>query len=105
MESPESLGPRPDCFITHPILTKMEDDDQLTAYIIQLIEEHHGTDLAEAEFKRFLADDQEMRNDYRDWCDEHGYTMRNGFRDFADEYTSSRDAIWESLEDYDNSDE
>ena len=35
----------------------MENEDQFTQFIINLIEEHHGSDMAEAEFKRILADD------------------------------------------------
>ena len=83
----------------------MENEDQFTQFIINLIEEHHGSDLAEAEFKRILADDTELRDQYREWCDERGYVMRNGFRDFADEYSAERDSIWDTLEDYDDNDE
>ena len=83
----------------------MENEDQFTQFIINLIEEHHGSDLAEAEFKRILADDTERRDQCREWCDERGYAMRNGFRDFADEYSAERDSIWDSLEDYDDNDE
>ena len=83
----------------------MENEDQFTQFLINLIEEHHGSDMAEAEFKRILADDTELRDQYREWCDERGYAMRNGFRDFADEYSAERDSIWDSLEDYDDNDE
>ena len=83
----------------------MENEDQFTQLLINLIEEHHGSDLAEAEFKRILADDTELRDQYREWCDERGYAMRNGFRDFADEYSAERDSIWDTLEDYDDNDE
>ena len=83
----------------------MENEDQFTQFIINLIEEHHGSDLAEAEFKRILADDTELRDQYREWSDERAKAMRNGFRDFADEYSAERDSIWDSLEDYDDNDE
>ena len=83
----------------------MENEDQFTQFIINLIEEHHGSDMAEAEFKRILADDTELRDQYREWCDERSYAMRNGFRDFADEYSAERDSIWDTLEDYDDNDE
>ena len=83
----------------------MENEDQFTQFLINLIEELHGSDLAEAEFKRILADDTELRDQYREWCDERGYAMRNGFRDFADEYSAERDSIWDTLEDYDDNDE
>ena len=43
----------------------MENEDQFTQFLINLIEEHHGSDLAEAEFKRILADDTELRDQYR----------------------------------------
>ena len=58
-------------------------------------------DIAEAEFKRMLADDSDLRREYKDWCDEMGYTERKGFSDYAEEYISNREEKYDSLTDYD----
>ena len=48
-----------------------------------------------------MADDEELRIDYKEWCENHGYTEKHGFKEFCEEYLESQDSIWESLNDYD----
>jgi hypothetical protein len=79
----------------------MDNDSELTNYIVSLIETNGSIDVAEAEFKRIMADDHDLRDQYREWCDENGYTPRRGFMQFAEEYNESREAVWDSLSDYD----
>ncbi len=79
----------------------MDNNSELTNYIISLIETNGSIDVAEAEFRRILADDHELRDQYREWCDEYGYSPRRGFVEFAEEYNESREAVWDSLNDYD----
>jgi hypothetical protein len=74
----------------------------ITDYITSLIDSHMSLDLAEAEFKRIIADDHELRQLYREWCQENGSSERNGFNDYAEEYLSGREAVWETLSDYDD---
>lgn len=59
-------------------------------------------DDAEAEFKRMIGEDPDLRRAYRDWCHEMGYTERNGFRDYCQEYLDGQNEIWDYLTDYDN---
>lgn len=80
----------------------MDYENELTDYIITLLEQNPAVDVAEAEFKRIIADDAEIRDQYREWCAERGYTLRHGFTDFAEEYNEQRDSVWESLNDYDD---
>ena len=51
-----------------------------------------------------MADDPELRKEYKEWCDECGYTEKHGFKEFSEEYLESQDSIWESLNDYDEND-
>lgn len=60
-----------------------------------------SVDIAEAEFKRMVAESAELRAEYRQWCHETGHTERRGFLDYAEEYLDSQDTIWDSLTDYD----
>ena len=79
----------------------MDTDLNLTDFFVQLLESSRRVDLAEAEFKRMLADDDDLRHAYKEWCQENGHTLRNGFTDFAEEYYGDREDNWESLNEYD----
>lgn len=76
-------------------------DKDITDFFVSLIESNGAIDVAEAEFKRIVADDDELREQYKQWCDDTGTTERHGFSDFAAEYMENHDAIWDSLNDYD----
>ncbi len=76
----------------------MED---ITDFFVSIIEQSHSIDIAEAEFKRILEDDNELREQYRQWCDQEGSTEKNGFMDFCEEYMADRNDVWNTLNDYD----
>ena len=75
--------------------------NNLNDYFVELLMQNRSIDIAEAEFRRMLADDEELRTDYKAWCDELGYTEKRGFIEFCEEYLDNQDSIWESLNDYD----
>jgi hypothetical protein len=77
-------------------------EEAIAQYMITLIDSHQSLDLAEAEFKRIIADDHELRTQYREWCQEYGSTERNGFYDFGEEYITNRESVWDSLSDFDD---
>lgn len=79
----------------------MEDAFDNTEYFNSLISQTGSIDMAEAEFKRAIAEDNELHTIYREWCHENGSSERNGFLDFCDEYMESQDSKWDSLNDYD----
>ena len=79
----------------------MEDAFDITEYFNSLISQTGSIDMAEAEFKRAIAEDNELHTIYREWCHENGCSERNGFLDFCDEYMESQDSKWDSLNDYD----
>lgn len=56
-----------------------------------------SVDIAEAEFKRLIYEDSELKEAYAVWCDENGSSEKRGFLDYADEYMDSRDSIWDNL--------
>ena len=76
----------------------MED---ITDYFVSIIEENHSLDIAEAEFKRVIEDDEDLREQYRQWCQQVGSTEKNGFMDFCEEYMADRNDVWNALNDYD----
>lgn len=74
--------------------------NDLTDYFISLLEQSRSVDIAESEFKRAIADDDELHEEYRQWCHEVGNSEKNGFVDFCNEYIDDRNEVWESLSDY-----
>ena len=77
----------------------MED---ITDYFISLLQEHRSVDIAEAEFKRAIVEDDELRAEYRQWCHEVGNSEKYGFVDFCKEYLEDQDQVWQSLSEYDD---
>jgi len=75
--------------------------ENITDYFISIIHQTPTIDMAESEFKRALADDDELRRDYREWCQEVGSTEKRGFLDFCEEYVDGQNEVWDSLKDYD----
>lgn len=75
--------------------------NDITDFIKDLLAQHRSIDIAEAEFLRLMADDDELRLEYKQWCDDNGFTEKRGFLDFCEEYMDSQNSIWESLNDYD----
>lgn len=75
--------------------------NDITELFRDLLIQHRSIDIAHTEFSRLLTDDEELRMDYREWCEENGYSEKRGFLIFCDEYMDSQDSIWESLNDYD----
>lgn len=78
--------------------------EDITDYFISIIRQMPTVDMAEAEFKRALADDEELRKDYRQWCREQGTSEKHGFLDFCEEYIDGQNDVWNTLTDYDNED-
>lgn len=74
----------------------------IEAFWSQLLENHRRVDIAEAEFRRMLADDDSLTAAYRAWCDEHGTNQRYGFGEFAETYFEDNTRIWDTLDEYDD---
>ncbi len=75
--------------------------DDIRDYFISLLENHKSIDIAESDFKRAIAEDEDLRLLYRDWCHEVGSSEKNGFKDFCNEYVTENNEVWQSLNDYD----
>lgn len=65
------------------------------------LSQYDSVDIAEAEFKKNMHEDSELRAMYREWCDMVGSTEKNGFFDYSEEYLDSQNDVWNSLNDYD----
>lgn len=78
------------------------DYNDITEVFREVLRQTGSIDMAEAEFKKMIGEDQELHRLYRDWCHEVGSSERRGFFDFCDEYMDSQDSVWDALDnDYD----
>lgn len=73
----------------------------IVSFFTDLVEQSGSYDIARAEFQRIIADDDGLHRQYREWCEENGYSERDGFDEFIDERIDSHDSVWNSLNDYD----
>lgn len=74
------------------------DNHDITDLFLELIRQTGSIDMAEAEFKKRIGDDEDLHQSYREWCHEVGSSERRGFMDFCDEYLDSQDSIWDALD-------
>lgn len=73
----------------------------IVTFFTDIINQAGSYDIARAEFFRIIADDEEIQQQYREWCDENGFSERKGFDEFIDQRIDSHDSVWSSLNDYD----
>lgn len=73
----------------------------ITEIFHNVLSQFGSVDIAEAEFKKMIHEDPELKQAYREWCHEVGSSEKNGFFDYCDEYMDSQDSIWDTLNDYD----
>lgn len=84
-----------------PVAT-IRDMEDITELFDSLLRQYGSADIAEAEFKKMIHEEPELRAAYREWCDEVGSSERKGFHDYCEEYFASQDSIWDNLkEDFD----
>lgn len=74
--------------------------DDMTAVFNQYLNAFKSIDIAEAEFKKDMHEDPELKAAYREWCANVGSSEKKGFFDFCEEFFDSQDTIWETLSDY-----
>ena len=72
-------------------------DCNITDFFNELLKEYGSIDIADAELKKQLHEDTELRQLYREWCHEVGSSEKNGFLDYCEEFLESQDSIWENL--------
>lgn len=75
--------------------------EEITDIFISIIKQSQSIHDAESEFRHLLIDDDDLRRRYREYCREIGISKKNGFLDFCEEYLQDQNAVWDSLNDYD----
>ena len=67
----------------------------------ELLEQYGSVDIANAEFKRLVAEDEALPDVYRQLSHHTATTEKNRYLDFCDEYMNDQDSIWDYLGDLD----
>lgn len=75
--------------------------NDITDLFLQLIDQSGSIDIANAEFKRMISDDPELKEEYANWCHAVGSSEKMGFLDFCEEYLDSQQDIYNNLNDFD----
>ena len=75
--------------------------NDITDLFLQLIDQSGSIDIANAEFKRMISDDPELKEEYANWCHSVGSSEKMGFLDFCEEYLDSQQDIYNNLNDFD----
>lgn len=73
--------------------------DDITGIFDDMLKHYGSTDIADAELKKMIHEDPELRASCRQWCDEVGSSEKRGFLDYCEEYFESLDSIWDNLKD------
>lgn len=70
----------------------------LQALVERLVVEFRHLDVAHHEFEKLLADDEELKDTYYQWCTEQGTSRRRGFLDMAEEFLDTDSDRWTVLD-------
>lgn len=73
----------------------------ITELFDSLLSQTGSIDIAEAEFKRIIADDRNLQALYSEWCDVVGSTEKDGFLDYCESFRDRENDIWDALNDLD----
>lgn len=68
----------------------------------ELFDRCGNNDTLDREFKKILQADVELQDEYKMWCNAHGYHRRDGYRNFVNELIESQDTIWDNYKEYGN---
>ncbi len=63
--------------------------------------QYGSIDIANSEFKKLLAEDDNLADEYREWCASVGSSEKMGFLDFCDELLDNQQSIYDTLNDFD----
>lgn len=75
----------------------MEYDD-ITQLFDDLLQQWRSIDMAEAEFRKMVAEDNDLHRIYSQWCSDNGSSERRGFLDYCEEYLDRENSVWGTLD-------
>lgn len=76
--------------------------NDISELLRELLDKHGNTDQLDMEFQMLLQSDDELKSEYKTWCNAHGYHRRDGYRNFVNELVDSQETIWDNYREYGN---
>ncbi|MFI3240580.1 MAG: hypothetical protein R3Y22_08345 [Bacteroidales bacterium] len=77
-------------------------NNRITDLLNSLLSQYRSSDLAEREFKKLLYEDNEIKNEYNEWCDALGYSYRSGYSEYLEEQKEQEESLWDSINEYED---
>lgn len=74
--------------------------EEITSFFEEILNTHRSLDFAEDAFKKMKAEDPVLRRQYREWCQENGYSERYGFNDYCSQLLEQQREAFDSLDEY-----
>ena len=75
--------------------------NDITYFFHTLLSQYGSIDIANSEFKKLFAEDDNLADEYREWCASVGSSEKMGFLDFCDELLDNQQSIYDTLNDFD----
>ncbi len=76
--------------------------NDISEILRELLDRCGNTSVLDIEFKEMLRCDDELKTEYKSWCNAHGYSRRDGYREYINELVESQDSIWDNYKEYGN---
>lgn len=76
--------------------------NDISELLRELLDRFSNTPELDQEFERMRRLDEELEQDYVNWCEDNGYSVKDGYRDFLNEIIESQDSYWDNYQEYGN---
>lgn len=73
----------------------------ISSMIQEILIQFRSIDIAESEFKRIINDDESLKTEFKEWCEEMGYRERHAFEQYCHEYLDNHESMFDTLSEYD----
>lgn len=76
--------------------------NDISEILRELLDRYGNSKMLDDEFSSLLRSDTELNNDYKLWCNAHGYNRKSGYREFIDELVDSQYTLWDQYKEFGN---
>lgn len=75
--------------------------NDISELLQSLLTQHRSADIVESEFKKMLYEDEDVKKQYKEWCETLGYSEKTGYREYIEEILETQESIWDTINEYD----
>lgn len=77
-------------------------NNKISDLLNSLLSQYRSSDLAEREFKKLLYEDNEIKEEYKEWCDTLGYSHKSGYAEYLEAQKEEEESLWDSINEYED---